>query len=82
MSEQVVYLTREGYEKLQAELQHLRTVRRREVARRLHDALTEGDLLENAELEAKVEQLVTRVADRVARDAVVADLRRRLEDVL
>jgi transcription elongation factor GreA len=52
MSEHVVYLTREGYEKLQAELQHLRTVRRREVARRLHDALTEGDLLENAELEA------------------------------
>jgi hypothetical protein len=37
---------------------------------------------ENTELEAKVEQLVTRVADRVARDAVVADLRRRLEGVL
>jgi hypothetical protein len=34
------------------------------------------------ELEAKVEQLVTRVADRVARGAVVADLRRRLEGVL
>ena len=37
---------------------------------------------ENTELEAKVEQLVKRVADRVARDAVVADLRRRLEGVL
>jgi len=36
----------------------------------------------NTELEAKVEQLVKRVADRVARDAVVADLRRRLEGVL
>jgi hypothetical protein len=35
-----------------------------------------------AELEAKVEQLVKRVADRVARDAVVADSRRRLEGVL
>lgn len=52
MSEQVVYLTHEGYEKLQSELDHLRKVRRQEVARRLHDALAEGDLLENAELEA------------------------------
>lgn len=30
---------------------HLRTVRRREVAQRLHQALAEGDILENAELE-------------------------------
>jgi transcription elongation factor GreA len=52
MREQTVYLTQEGYDKLDAELNHLRTVRRREVADRLHDALTEGDLLENAELEA------------------------------
>ncbi len=52
MSEQTVYLTQEGYEKLQTELDYLRKVRRQEVARRLHDALAEGDLLENAELEA------------------------------
>ncbi|MBN1955811.1 MAG: transcription elongation factor GreA [Anaerolineae bacterium] len=51
MSEQIVYLTREGYEKLEEELHHLRKVRRQEVALRLHEALTEGDLLENAELE-------------------------------
>ena len=52
MSNETVYLTREGYEKLTAELEHLLTVRRQEVARRLHAALAEGDLLENAELEA------------------------------
>ncbi|MBN1177737.1 MAG: transcription elongation factor GreA [Anaerolineae bacterium] len=52
MREQVAYLTREGYEKLDAELEYMRTVRRREVARRLNAALAEGDLLENAELEA------------------------------
>ncbi len=52
MAEQVVYLTREGYERLKAELEYLRTVRRQEVARRLHAALAEGDILENAELEA------------------------------
>ncbi len=52
MAEQVVYLTREGYERLRAELEYLRTVRRQEVARRLHEALADGDILENAELEA------------------------------
>lgn len=52
MAEPVVYLTREGYERLKAELEYLRTVRRQEVARRLHEALSEGDILENAELEA------------------------------
>lgn len=45
------FLTREGYQKLEQELHHLRTVRRQEVARRLHQALEEGDILENAELE-------------------------------
>jgi transcription elongation factor GreA len=51
MSNQPTFLTREGYEKLEQELSHLRTVRRQEVARRLHQALAEGDILENAELE-------------------------------
>jgi transcription elongation factor GreA len=50
MSEQK-FLTRAGYRKLEQELNHLRTVRRQEVARRLHQALEEGDILENAELE-------------------------------
>jgi hypothetical protein len=36
---------------------------------------------ENTALEAKVEQLVKRVADRIARDTVVPDLRQ-LEGVL
>ena len=52
MSERPVYLTHDGYTRLDSELLHLRTVRRQEVARRLHEALAEGDVLENAELEA------------------------------
>jgi transcription elongation factor GreA len=51
MNQQQTFLTREGYQKLDQELDYLRTTRRQQVARRLHDALTEGDLLENAELE-------------------------------
>ena len=51
MNEGPTFLTREGYRKLEQELNHMRTVRRQEVARRLHQALKEGDILENAELE-------------------------------
>jgi transcription elongation factor GreA len=51
MNEQATFLTREGHKKLQEELEYLRKTRRQEVARRLHQALTEGDILENAELE-------------------------------
>ncbi len=51
MNNQQTFLTPQGYQKLEKELHHLRTVRRQEVARRLHQALEEGDILENAELE-------------------------------
>ena len=37
------YLTQEGYEKLQEELDYLRTERRQEVAERLREALEDGD---------------------------------------
>lgn len=57
MAEQVTYLTPEGLTKLQDELEHLRTTRRSEVADRLHAAMDEGDIEENAEYdEAKNEQ--------------------------
>jgi transcription elongation factor GreA len=36
------FLTPNGYEKLQDELKHLRTVKRQEVAARLHEAMEDG----------------------------------------
>jgi len=36
------FLTREGYQKLQEELEHLRTVKRQEVANRLREAMEDG----------------------------------------
>ncbi|HEY62070.1 MAG TPA: transcription elongation factor GreA [Anaerolineae bacterium] len=39
----VSYLTREGFEKLQQELEYLRTEKRQEVAERLHNAMEDGD---------------------------------------
>jgi transcription elongation factor GreA len=46
------YLTREGFERLQQELEYLRSEKRIEVADRLRNALEDGELIENAELEA------------------------------
>ncbi len=54
------FLTREGYAKLQEELEYLRTYKRQEIANRLHEAMEGGELIENAEYEAaKNEQAFT-----------------------
>ncbi len=49
MSDQPTYVTREGLKKLEEELEFLRTVKRAEIAQRLHEAMEEGDIDENAE---------------------------------
>lgn len=48
------YLTKEGYQKLQDELDKLRTVRRKEIAVRLHEAAENslGEFVEDPEFEA------------------------------
>ena len=52
MVNQEVYLTKRGRKKLQDELAHLLDTKRLEVARRLHEAMEGGELIENAEYEA------------------------------
>ncbi|GFR38442.1 transcription elongation factor GreA [Insulibacter thermoxylanivorax] len=57
MSEKEVILTQEGLKKLEEELEHLKSVKRREVAERIKVAIGYGDLSENSEYEdAKNEQ--------------------------
>ena len=57
MNNKPSYLSREGLERLRAELVEMVSVKRVEVAQRIHDAKEHGDLTENAEYEdAKNEQ--------------------------
>ena len=57
MTNRETILTPEGVLKLEQELTHLKTVRRREVASRIKQAIAFGDLSENSEYdEAKNEQ--------------------------
>jgi len=57
MANKETLLTLEGVEKLEKELEYLKTVKRREIAAKIKQALAFGDLSENAEYdEAKNEQ--------------------------
>ena len=56
MSEEIL-LTQEGYDKIVRELEDLVTVKRREVAERIKEAISYGDISENSEYDsAKNEQ--------------------------
>ena len=70
-------LTREGLKSLEQELDHLRTVRRKEVAARIHKASESGGTVDNAEYdEARNEQSFVegRITDleKIVSNAVVA----------
>lgn len=57
MAEKQIMLTLEGLKKLEQKLEHLKTVRRTEVAERIKQAIEFGDISENSEYEdAKNEQ--------------------------
>jgi len=59
MPEKKTMLTYEGLKKLEAELQDLKVVRRREVAQMIKEARSQGDLSENAEYDAAKEEQAT-----------------------
>jgi transcription elongation factor GreA len=55
--EKEIFLTKEGLQKLENELEYLKSVRREEVAERIKQAIAFGDISENSEYEdAKNEQ--------------------------
>jgi transcription elongation factor GreA len=73
-----VYVSAEGLHKLEEELEHLRTARRKEVAERIHAAMEFGDYSENSELEdAKNEQAFVEgrimTLEQMLKNAVVID---------
>ena len=69
-------MTREGYDNLNAELEHLITVVRKENALRLKEAIALGDISENAEYDAakdaQAEERITEI-EEILRTAVIVD---------
>jgi len=70
-------ITPEGLEKLKEEIEHLSTVRRREVAERIKEAREFGDISENAEYDdakneqALLEQRISQLEERLRRATVI-----------
>ncbi len=52
MAKETIYLTAEGYNKLKAELDHMRSVERPNISAAIAEARDKGDLSENAEYDA------------------------------
>ena len=66
MPERDVFLTEDGLKKLESELDELKTVRRKEIAERIKQALSFGDISENSEYDqAKNEQ--AQLEDRISK---------------
>ena len=77
MSISDVFLTQKGFEKLKDELDHLKKVKRREVARQLEKARSMGDLSENAEYDAAkeaqahLEKKIAELEDKLSRARII-----------
>ncbi|HSM56747.1 MAG TPA: transcription elongation factor GreA [Candidatus Sulfomarinibacteraceae bacterium] len=75
----VVYMTKEGLQKIKEELEHLITVKRPELSERLQEAIAQGDLSENADYDyAKQEQAflegrIQELEDAIRRAKVIED---------
>ena len=71
-------MTREGYVNLNAELEHLITVVRKENAERLKEAISLGDISENAEYDAakdaqaETEERISEI-EEILRTAIIVD---------
>jgi len=74
-----IYLSREGYEKLRKELEHLKTVKRRELSKAIGEARAHGDISENAEYDAAKEaqglneKKIFELDDKLARAKMLED---------
>ena len=70
-------ITQEGLDKLKSEIEHLSTVKRREVAERIREAREFGDITENSEYDdakneqALLEQRIAQLEERLRRANVV-----------
>lgn len=72
-----VFLTEEGRKKLETELSELKTVKRREIAERLKNAISYGDLSENSEYDdakneqARVEHRIDQIETMLAKARII-----------
>jgi len=88
MAENMREMTREGYDNLNAELEHLVTVVRKENAERLKEAISLGDISENAEYDAakeaqaETEERISEIEDILRTAHIVEDSGENIDTVM
>lgn len=84
---QVTYLTKEGLQKLQKDLEHLRTIERPAISQMIAEARDKGDLSENAEYDAAkeaqgmLEMKIAKLEDAIANARVIDESKIDLDKV-
>lgn len=79
MAKEIIYLTQEGFIKLQAELVDLKDVKRIDIAEKLKEAISFWDLSENSEYEearneqAQVEKKIVDLEDQLKRVEIITE---------
>lgn len=82
-----VYLTRDGYNKLKKELDNLKLVERKDIARQIKEAREQGDLSENAEYDAakekqgRIEGRIRFLEDKLGRAIIIDDSQSDIDEV-
>jgi transcription elongation factor GreA len=72
----VIYLSRENFEKLKKELEYLKSVKRKEISEKIKEAVSLGDISENAEfdiamqMKADLEQRIQEI-ESILENAVI-----------
>jgi len=78
MSEEIL-LTKEGYDKIVHELEELITVKRKEVAERIKEAISYGDISENSEYDsakneqAELEDRINKLENMIRKAKIIDD---------
>src|SRR5699024_9660614 len=79
MAEKRVFMTAEGLEKMENELDELKSVKRKEVADRIKQALAFGDISENAEYDqakneqAQLEEKIAKLEDMLRNAKIIEE---------
>jgi transcription elongation factor GreA len=79
MNDNIIYMSKEAYEKLQQQLMFLKTTKRKEISAQLQEAHMHGDVGDNAEYEAAKEKQdfnemkIRELEDKLARSRIIKE---------
>ena len=77
----VSYMTKDGYDKILAEINYLETVKRPEISAQIAEARDKGDLSENAEYDAAMEAKLSQLKGLISNARLIDETRVQTDEV-